>query len=106
MKAYLVLGCREFYDEDEFCFCEHISNVILDLYKLKNDDKEKIINFLDYTCGLFDKAIYDYNKCVNVINMLYSSYKVITKDMLVKIQKFLQMYRKFGIYLMLIPKEL
>ena len=106
MKAYFVLGCREYSDEDNFYYCNHISNIILDLQKVHKDKKEEIINFFDYTCELFDKPTYDYNKCVNIINLLYKTYEVIDEDMLKKIQKFFQMYRKFGIYLMLVPKEL
>jgi ABC-type uncharacterized transport system fused permease/ATPase subunit len=106
LKAYLVLGCREFFDEDNFYYCNHISNAIVDLQKIDKDIKEEVLNFFDYTCNLFDKPTYDYNKCVNIVNMLYKKYELISKDMLIKIQKFFQMYKRFGIYLMLVPKEL
>jgi len=105
LRVYLILGCQEYKDEDGFYYCSHLSNVILDLQKISGDDTAEIINFFEYTCELFDKPCYDYNKVVNIVNYLYKKYNVISEELLRKMQKFFLMYKKFGIYLILVPKD-
>ena len=87
MRKILVLGCQEYKDESGFFYCSHFSNIILDLDNLEKDNLEEVINFFEYTCELFEKPCYDYNKIVNIINYLYKKYNVIDGDMLARIQK-------------------
>jgi len=105
MNAYVLLGCNGFTDTEGFLFCNSITNHIVDLSKIKYDEKERVINFLDKACGLFDAACYDYNKCINIVNFLYRQYGIIDEDGLHKIQAFLKMHKRCGIYVMLILKE-
>ncbi len=105
MRVALVLGCQEYKDESGFTYCSHLSNIILSLDSIDSGKKEEVINFFEYTCELFTKPCYDYNKIVNIINYLYKKYNVIDGDMLAKIQKIFFMYKKFGLYLILVPKD-
>tara|TARA_B100000579_G_scaffold436737_2_gene463647 strand:- start:907 stop:1224 length:318 start_codon:yes stop_codon:yes gene_type:complete len=105
MMASLVLCSHDFEDQDGFCYSKNIFNKILYLNKLDKSKKDKVISFLDGACGLFDKEVYDYNKVSNIIKMLHTNFEVIDRDTLLKIQKFLIMYKHFGISLFLVPEE-
>ena len=105
MDAYLLLGCNGHVDEERFRYCGSTCNPIIDLSSIESGSKDSVINFLDRACDLFDSACYDYNKCVNVINLLYRQFSIIDEDTLHKIQAFLRMHKMCGIYIMLILKE-
>jgi uncharacterized protein YutE (UPF0331/DUF86 family) len=105
VNAYLLLGCNGYVSPEHFKYCSSICNPVIDLSKANKETSERIINFLDRACGLFDSACYDYNKCINIINLLYKQYSIIDEDMLHNIQAFLRMHKRCGIYIMLILKE-
>ena len=105
MNAYILLGCNGYVGKDSFLFCKSVKNPIIDLSKITKDEREKIINFLDDACGLFDSVCYNYNKCINIINMLYRQFGIISEESLHEIQAFLKMHKMCGIYIMLIMKE-
>lgn len=105
MMASLVLCSHKFEDEDGFCYSETICNKILFLNEISNDKKDRVLSFLDDACGLFDENIYEYNKIANILKILNTNFEVIDKDMLLKIQKFLVMYKHFGISLFLTPED-
>ena len=105
LEAYLLLGCNGFTDSNDFVYCNSVVNPTIDLSKIKSEEKERVIGFLENACSLFDSACYDYNKCVNIINFLYRQFGIIDDDMLHRIQAFLKMHRRCGIYIMLILKE-
>lgn len=106
MNFVLVLGCQEHQDESGFTYCSHLSNIILDIDNVSSENKEEVINFFDRACNLFDKPCYDYNKIVNIVNYLYKKYNVISENLLKKIQKLFYMYKEFGMFLILVPKDL
>ena len=105
MNAYLLLGCHGFTDSEDFTYCNSVVNPIVDLSKIRIETKEKAVSFLDNACGLLDAACFDYNKCVNIINLLYRQFSIIDEDMLHRIQAFLKTHKRCGVYVMLILKE-
>lgn len=105
LNTYLLLGCNGFKDSNSFVYCNSVVNSIVDLSNINSEDKEKVFNFLENACGLFDAPCYDYNKCVNIINFLYRQFSIIDEDGLHKVQAFLRMHKMCGLYVMLTPKE-
>ena len=104
MKAYLVFGCNGYADSFNYIFCKSISNPIVDLSKL-GEKRDAVMDFMDDACGLFDAPCYDYNKCINIINLLFRQFGIIDQDRLYQIQSFVKMHKMCGIYLMLVLKE-
>jgi hypothetical protein len=105
MNAVMLLGCNGLTDAERFMYCNAMANPIVDLSKVPIESREKLESFLDNACGLFDTACYDYNKCINIVNFLYRQFGIIDEDMLHKIQSFLRMHKRCGLYIMLILKE-
>ena len=105
MKAYLILGCNGNSDKAGFIYCKSANNPILDLSKISKDIYDKLLDFLDNTCGLFDRPCFDYNKTVNIINFLYKNFGIISEENLHKIQSYIKMHKTCGLYIMLILKE-
>ena len=105
MNAYVLLGCNGYTDDEGFEFCKSTCNPIVDLSKVGSSDRERVENFLDRACGLFDSPCYDYNKCINIINFLYRQFGIISEEGLHKIQAFLKMHKVCGIYVILLLKE-
>jgi hypothetical protein len=101
----LILGCHGHNDAENFTYCKGVSNPIIELKYLKEYEYEKTIEFFDNACGLFDSVVDDYNKCSNILNMLYKNYKVISPEMLKKIQYYLNIHKMCRPYLALILRE-
>ena len=105
MDAVILLGCNGHIGEDRFIYCNSVVNPIVDLSEVHYTIKPKLESFLDDACGLFDAACYDYNKSINIVNFLYRQFSIIDEDMLHKIQAFLKMHKKCGVYIMIMLKE-
>ena len=105
LDAYILLGCNGRASSEKFIFCNSVANPIINLKNLKKEDKEKVINFLDNACGLFDGVCHNYSKCINIINMLYRQFSIISEESLHEVQAFIRMHKSCGIYIMLIMKE-
>jgi len=105
LNAYLILGCNRHTDNEGFNYSESVSNPIVDLHKVDKEIRENVTTFLDDACGLFDAPIFNYNKCINTINFLYRHFGIISEEGLAKIQSFIRMHRRGGIFLILILKE-
>lgn len=105
MDAVILLGCNGHVGEDRFVYCNGIVNPIADLSKVPFDSRKKLETFLDKACGLFDETCSDYNKCINIVNFLYRQFGIIDEDMLHRIQGFIRMHKRCGIYIMLMLKE-
>jgi len=101
----LIIGCHDFTDESGFQYCSHFSNEILDTSQLDSFSQTKVNDFLESSCDFLLKPCHDFNKIVNIINYLYKKYSVIEEDKLIKIQKLFQMYKGFGLYMILIPYD-
>ncbi len=105
LKAYLIIGCGGLETTNGFLLCNSISTPIVDFEKIDEDKYDRTLMFMDHTCKLFDRPIYDYNKTVNVITMLYRTYEVIDQERLIEIQRYLKMHKDCGIFLILLTKE-
>lgn len=105
MNAYLILGCNGHTDAEGFTYCESTSNAIVDISLVGHEDRGRVTSFLGKAGGLFDYPCYDYNKCVNIINLLYRQYSTIDEETLHKIQGFIRMHKVCGLFIMLTPKE-
>ena len=101
----IILGCNGFTDENGFVYCNSVVNPIIDLSKVGGKERERIITFLEKACGLFDAPCFDYNKNINIINLLYRQFGIIEEEKLHKIQAFIRMHKSCGIYLMLMLEE-
>lgn len=105
MKILLILGCNGLSDKDRFVYCKSVCNPILKLTGLEPGTKKQVIDFLDKACGLFDGPCSDYNKVVNIINLLNKNFGIIKEENLHKVQAFIKMHRSCGLYLMLMLEE-
>jgi hypothetical protein len=105
LKAYLVLGCNGLVSLDNFVYCKGVENPIIDLDNLSNEQYLQILEFFDNACNLFSSVVHDYNKCKNILSMLYTSYNAYDQKKLLHIQSFVKNHRECGIWLMLILKE-
>ncbi len=109
MKAYLILGCNGHKEragtEHGFLYCLSARNPILDLSSVPIAKKDKLIEFLDTSCGLFDFIQHDKNKISNIISFLYRKYSVMDDEALHRVQAFMHMHKRCGLYLTLITKE-
>ena len=109
MRAFLILGCNghseRYSGEYGFTYCQSVKNPILDLTRIPIENKKKVIEFLDTSCGLFDFIQHDRNKVSNIISLLYRRFDAFDEDCLHRIQAFIHMHKRCGVYLMLITKE-
>ena len=105
LNAYIALGCNGHIVEGGFLYCASASNPILDMTKVKKDSRQRLEDFLDHTCNLFDEVCTDYNKTINIINMIYRDFGIMSDESLHEIQAFIRMHKVCGIYIMLILKE-
>lgn len=105
LKACLVLGCNGSIVKEDFCLCRGVQNTIIDLTNLEDEHYIRILDFLDQACDLFSSPVYDYNKCVNVLSLLYRNYDGFNQQTLMNVQAFLKTHRSCGIWIMLIMKE-
>jgi hypothetical protein len=103
MQAYLVLGCNGF--NNNFCHCSSVKNIILDLEKIDLEVQEKILDFFDSTCELFDEIMTNPNKISNTLNLLHKNFNVFSVELLRNIQLFHSQHRAHGLYLALVLKE-
>ena len=105
MEAYLVLGCNGHIDKNGMVYCNSVSNPILDLSKIPEDKKDKLLSFLENGCKLFDSPCHDQNMVGNIINLMHKNFSVINEPLIPSIQMFLKMHKVCGLYLALILKE-
>ena len=101
----LYLGCNGNADKDGFTFCNSCNNLLLDLNKLEDGKREKVIHFLDTAANLFSGPIENYNKAFNVINFLHRDFGILNLERVVKVQKFFHIHKECGIFLIIIPEK-
>ena len=105
IEAYLVLGCNGAQSPDGFLSCCSVENPIVDLTKVSDDQYQRLLDFFDNACDLFNAPMNDYNKCVNTLSYLYKHHGAYDQRMLYNIQHFLKMHKECGIWLVLTLKE-
>ncbi len=104
MNINVILGCNGNVSSNRFCYCSSVENIILDISNIPIKEQEKILDFLDDTCGLFNEPCYDYSKTINIIKILYKTFEVIDEEMLESIQGFIRMHKSCGLILRLKEK--
>ncbi len=105
MKAYLILGCNGFLDQNGITHCHSVANPIIDLEKIEELQSKKVLHFLENGCGLFDRPCLEYNMVGNAINMLHKNFSAVDEKLIPSIQNFLRMHKTCGVYLILVLKE-
>lgn len=105
LEAYLVMGCNGFETEEGFTICLGISNKIIDLTTMPENTYKELLVFFDDACDLFSAPINDYNKCVNILSLLYKNYDAFDKKMLHNVQSYFRLHKQCGIWIALIMKE-
>jgi hypothetical protein len=97
----LILGCGGFRYND-LNLCSGTLNVIINFSGHFNpDESDKIMDFLDHTCGLFDRPIGDWNKITNTLKMFYEQFKLIDDKMWQALYVWLPHHKRCGAYLKL-----
>ena len=63
------------------------------------------MDFLDKAANLFSGPVENNNKAFNVINFLHRDFGIFSGDQILRIQKFFQIHKECGIYLVLVPEK-
>ena len=103
MKAFINLGCHG----HKLCgvtMCPGVNNRIADLRRLKADQQDYVIDYLDQHCSLFDQRASDLNKINNIINFLARE-GVIIKQVEETVYDFFAMHRKCGFFMYIDPMD-
>lgn len=101
-KFSLVLGCGGKKHLD-FILCSGTLNQLINFDKhIENNKAEEIMVFLDYTCGLFDAVMWDWNKVINTIKILRDKYSLIDDNMWENLHIWLPQHKKCGGFLRII----
>lgn len=104
-KFSLVLACggNRYYS---FTLCAGTYNIIIDFDRhFAPEEMQKIMDFLDFTCGLFDGPMGDWNKITNTLKMLHDQYKLIDDKMWEALHVWLPQHKRCGAVLRLIINE-
>ena len=106
MKMELILGCwgRE---NNNFSFCSSTSNVILDLTK-NTERNRNIAEFLDKMYGLFDKPLYTniHTAVWNIQDKFSFKSNVVFPEVFFKqIEEFCVVHKRCGLYLKIEYRE-
>lgn len=104
IQACLLLQCSG-YTNKCFVHCAGISNPIIDLEKINDDNYDTIIDFFDSACNLFNCPVTDYNACSNILNLLHKTYNAYDVTTLNNIQLFIKNHKYCKISLSLVLKE-
>lgn len=92
----LILNCGGFKYNDVI-LCAGTTNILINFDKHVDAQQiEKIIDFLDYSCLLFDKPIIDWNKIVNTLKMFKEQYHLIDDQMWLGLTAWLPQHKKCG----------
>lgn len=104
-KLNLYLGCNGNADKEGFTFCNSCNNILLDISSLESSKRDKVMDFLDKAANLFSGPVENNNKAFNVINFLHRDFGIFSGDQILRIQKFFQIHKECGVYLVIIPEK-
>ena len=104
-KLNLYLGCNGNADKSGFVYCTSCSNILIDISSLEEQKRDKVMDFLDKAAGLFSGPVENHSKSFNIINFLHRDFGIFEKDHIIQIQKFFQIHKECGIYLVIIPEK-
>lgn len=100
--AYLILGCAGLH-VNEMVICRGTENIVLDLGIIETGDK--LMDFLDFTCKLFDKTQADWNSIMNILKTLRNTFSLIDDKRWDTIQIWVMQHKKCGSFLRLCTKD-
>lgn len=104
-KFSLVLGCGG-HKYHNLTLCAGTYNIIIDFNRhFDAVELEKIMDFLDFTCGLFDGTIGDWNKVTNTLKLLYDRFKLIDDKTWEALHVWLPQHKRCGAFLRLIIND-
>lgn len=97
----LVLGCGGYtYNNIELCSGTH--NVIIDFnHHLDATTLQKIMDFLDFACGLFDRPMGDWNKVINTLKLLREQHNLIDDNIWEALHAWIPRHKQCGGFLRL-----
>lgn len=97
----LILSCGG-SKHNNIVLCASTINTIIDFDKHFEPIKlEKIMDFLDYTCGLFDAPIVDWNKITNTLKIFKEQFGLIDDKLWAALHTWLPLHKKCGAVLAL-----
>ncbi len=97
----LILTCGGLKLND-IILCSSTANTIINFDRHFDELRlEKIMDFLDYSCNLFDGPIIDINKAVNVLRMFKDQYALIDDKLWDTLHIWLPQHKRCGIVLSL-----
>lgn len=104
-KFSLVLNCGG-YRYEEMIMCASTTNVIIDFDRnMELVELQKLMNFLDYTCGLFDRPMADWNKIVNTLKIFKEQFKLLDDKKWKALYTWLPQHKKCGGVLKLVLND-
>jgi hypothetical protein len=101
-KISLLLGCGG-YSYNDIVLCAETQSIVVSFNKHhSNDEYEKIMNFLDNSCKLFDNTITDWNKIVNILKIFHDQFNLIDNKKWDMLYIWFPMHKRCGGYLQLV----
>jgi len=95
MDAQLVLGCHG-ARRYGFSLCRGVSNVVVDLRKLGNQEQEAL-DYFDGHCKLFDTVQEDRNLVLSVLNYIEQK-ELAPKHIRDMMYEFVKLHQQCGLY--------
>lgn len=97
----LVLGCGG-QKHNNLVLCSGTYNVIINFRgHFEPDEMAKIMDFMDFACGLFDGPMGDWNKIVNTIKILRERFKLLDDKTWEALHMWLPQHKRCGAFLRL-----
>ena len=104
-KFSLVLGCggQKYHT---ITLCSGTLNVIINFDRyFEQEQLDKVMDFLDFTCGLFDRPIGDWNKVTNTLKMFRERFSLIDDKTWEALHVWLPQHKRCGAFLRLVLNE-
>lgn len=97
----LILSCGGF-KHNNIVMCSGTSNVLVNFNRhFEPLQLNQIMDFLDYSCGLFDRPIGDWNKVVNTIKIFREKFTLIDDNTWQALHIWLPQHKRCGAFLKL-----
>ena len=98
----LLLTCGGFLS-NKVVICAGTNNIIIDFAKdFSKEQHQKIMDFLDISCQLFDSPISDWNKIINVLSIFKNDFNLISDDLWTDLYVWFPIHKKCGATIRLI----
>ncbi len=98
----LVLNCGG-HKHNGLTMCSGTCNVLLDFNRhFEPLELSKIMDFLDFACGLFDHPMGDWNKVTNTLKILRDRFSLLDDKMWEALHRWLPQHKRCGAFLKLV----